>query len=236
MIVYKVINKINNKMYVGKTNGNLFDRKRKHERISLRSKNTYFHNALNKYGFDNFEWSILCETDSESKLNALEKFYIAAYRKIGKLYNMTDGGEGKNGWKPSSETLLKMSQSKIGNKNPFFGKHFNPESIKKLSESRKGKATGKRNGMFGVNRKGEKSPNYNRIFSDEWCKNISLSRIGKKNPAARSVKNIDTNEIFFTIKEAAEWCGLKHSSTILRNISGKLKTAGGYHWEYADRN
>ena len=41
-----------------------------------------------------------------------------------------------------------MGKNNIGEGNPFFGKRHNKESIKKISESRKGKAIGDKNVMF----------------------------------------------------------------------------------------
>lgn len=48
----------------------------------------------------------------------------------------------------------------------------------------------------------------------------------------KSVKNKDTGEIYRTLSEAAKSCGLKVGDTISLCCQGKLKTAGGYHWEY----
>lgn len=71
-VVYKVTNVINKKIYVGKTSGDLDKRKRQHKWNSLNGNSqTYFHKAIRKYGFDNFEWSILFESDDEHLL--LEK-------------------------------------------------------------------------------------------------------------------------------------------------------------------
>lgn len=116
MIIYKAENKINGQVYIGKTILNLVDRRQQHIYFIGRNRNTYFHNAMRSYGIDNFEWSILTETDCESKLNALEKFYIMMYRKMGSVYNLTDGGEGTSGRVISEETRRKMSESQKGKK------------------------------------------------------------------------------------------------------------------------
>ena len=49
------------------------------------------------------------------------------------------------GYKLSEETKKKMSQSRLGEKHPNFGKKASPELIKKLKDSHKGKFTGKNN-------------------------------------------------------------------------------------------
>jgi len=78
------------------------------------------------------------------------------------------------------------------------------------------------------------------------CEAIKTSLIGKgklgdKNPAARSVKCIETGKVFTTTKYAIEWVKnkIKNPKASRCNISscctGKLKSAYGYHWEYADK-
>lgn len=47
----------------------------------------------------------------------------------------------------------------------------------------------------------------------------------------KKVRNIDTNEVFESIKAAANSCGVSHSM-IWNCIRGKAKTAGGFRWEY----
>ena len=151
-IVYKAENKINGKIYIGKTTQTFSNRKSAHKMGAIRGKyNSAFHNAIRKHGWDNFEWSILCECEDNEKLNALEKFYIAAYRKMGVCYNMTDGGEGtcgakfiftdehkKNiskglsGKKISEETRQKLRKINLGKK-------LSEETKIKISEGNKGK-------------------------------------------------------------------------------------------------
>ena len=138
VIIYKATNKVNGKVYIGQTINSLEERKRKHKSDSKRI-DIVFCRAIRKYGFDNFEWEILCRTNNRNKLNALEKFYIMCYRKIGSVYNMTDGGDGTTGYKLTEWHKDRIRQSKIGKNNPQFGKSPSIETRKKLSEARKGK-------------------------------------------------------------------------------------------------
>lgn len=132
MIIYKVTNKINGNCYIGKTVQNLEKRKNDHFKQSKKQFSIYFYKAIRKYGWDNFEWEVLTETDSESKLNALEKFYIATYRKMINIYNMTEGGDGgKLGYKPTNETKIKIGLSNKGKKRSL-------EFIQKMKERMKG--------------------------------------------------------------------------------------------------
>lgn len=56
MIIYKVTNKINGKVYIGKTKYTLNDRKSQHfSECKLYNTHNKFHNALRKYERRNFE-------------------------------------------------------------------------------------------------------------------------------------------------------------------------------------
>lgn len=80
MIIYKATNKINGKVYIGQTEKDLEWRKNKHKQDSKRI-DTYFYRAINKYGWDNFEWEVIDNTAQNRKeLNELEKYYIAQYQ------------------------------------------------------------------------------------------------------------------------------------------------------------
>lgn len=171
MIIYKAENKINGKIYIGKTVGLLCNRKAAHKKGAISYYyNSAFHNAIRKHGWDNFEWSILCETDSESKLNALEKFYISAYRKMGVCYNMTDGGEGQSGIIISEETRKKLSLSGKGRKH-------SDEFKRKISERMKGENNpAKREEV----KKKISETSKNRIVSEETKQKMRIISSGKK--------------------------------------------------------
>jgi group I intron endonuclease len=129
MIIYKVTNLVNNKVYIGKTVYSLEHRKKQH--ISDAKANRYnmlLHRAIMKYGEDNFCWEILDKVMFSDLLMDLEKFYIKKYKsRFPNGYNLTDGGEGITGHKHSKETRKKMSEShkgiQAGENNHFYGRH-----------------------------------------------------------------------------------------------------------------
>lgn len=109
--IYKATNKTNGHCYIG------FDckwpyRKSAHKTAVKRGSTLVFHNAIRSYGWDNFEWEILEQSDNrERMLNERESFYINKYLSHylkGNGYNMTDGGEATFGWIPSDETKRKI--------------------------------------------------------------------------------------------------------------------------------
>jgi hypothetical protein len=100
--VYVHINKINGKIYVGRTkrnpedrygtNGVCYLRRDKHSGMYLQP---LFANAINKYGWDNFEHEVVASNLTEEESINFEKLLICRLRSNEKEfgYNMTEGGE-----------------------------------------------------------------------------------------------------------------------------------------------
>lgn len=106
--IYKFVNTINGKVYVGCSNHLLY-RYRQHV-IALRSQthvNCYLQAAFNLYGEDAFEWNIIeiCPVD---QLHTREKHWIRYYSSFGNGYNLTEGGEGTFGrrWTTAQRELF----------------------------------------------------------------------------------------------------------------------------------
>lgn len=118
--IYLFRNIINGKMYVGQANC-LKTRLRQHK--TLINDGVYFHNALLKYGLDNFEYYILeIFTDlNKDSQNESERYFIKKFKsndpKFG--YNITEGGEGHSGivWTEEQKELRKRLTRKL------FGKY-----------------------------------------------------------------------------------------------------------------
>lgn len=89
-IIYKITNKVNNKSYIGQTRYTIEFRWKQHQH---KKDNTYFHNAIKKYGIDSFLIEKLEECNIED-LNSREIFYIAKYDTFKNGYNLTIGGDG----------------------------------------------------------------------------------------------------------------------------------------------
>lgn len=110
-VIYKITNKINNKVYIGQTTqNNGFDDRYKDgggkgiERVYNHHKsrrdnytgyyNDYLLKSIEKYGFDSFE---VCEifdvAFSQEELNIKETTYIEIYDSYNNGYNFTAGGE-----------------------------------------------------------------------------------------------------------------------------------------------
>jgi group I intron endonuclease len=124
MLIYKATNKVNGKCYVGQTTKTLNERMISHlssARNNVNGTSIIFHNALNKYGFNNFEWEILevLETEDRMVLDEREKFYIkecGTFSRNG--YNMSEGGYGNGGL--------------LGERNGMYGRKHTEESLNKM--------------------------------------------------------------------------------------------------------
>jgi len=95
MIIYKITNKINNISYIGQTIYSLNDRWKRHLYQIKNNSKVYFHNAIRKYGVENFTIEVLCECDTREILNIMETFKIMVHRTHVSEggYNLTWGGD-----------------------------------------------------------------------------------------------------------------------------------------------
>ena len=94
-IIYKVTNKINNKIYIGQTIQTLSERRNKHYYKANNESdiNTHFINALRKYPKDSFIWEIIDKAENQEQLDIKEKYWIKYYDSIKNGYNTKDGGD-----------------------------------------------------------------------------------------------------------------------------------------------
>jgi group I intron endonuclease len=129
VIIYKAVNKINGKMYIGKTTRRLEVRLLEH----LYEKRMPFSRAYQKYGSENFNILIIDCAETEEELNEKERKWIAYYNpKKPNGYNVTDGGDGTSGVK--RDDTAARNKCLIGNKNPMYGKRFTNEEKKRFGQ------------------------------------------------------------------------------------------------------
>ena len=113
--VYCVTCKVNGKVYVGQTIKSVRSRWRDHLKAMERN-DTKFYHAINKYGEDQFEVSILEEVvcidkfELKAKLNEKERFWIEFLNSKKNGYNSTTGGDGVVGYNHSEETKERLRQ------------------------------------------------------------------------------------------------------------------------------
>src|SRR5574344_230181 len=105
-IIYSYKNKTNGKRYIGQT---INPQQRKSAHISDSTHiDTKFYRAVRKYGWDNFEYEILAESEDRNELDKLEVDFIKSFNSIENGYNIRSGGEHPT---MGEETKKKLQQA-----------------------------------------------------------------------------------------------------------------------------
>lgn len=203
MIIYKIKNLINGKVYVGQTRSSLDHRISQH----LCSKKSLVAKDMLNYGINNFEINEIDKAENIEELNKKERYWIKKLNSISPNgYNVEEGGFDAA---PSEVTRKKISNTLkgryVGDKNPMYGT---------VSPMR-----GKTGAMKG------------RKHSAETIEKMRKSRSGLNSKVAKKVINLDTGEVFYSQKEASEKYNITRGC-ICAVCKGKQKKAGGYRWAY----
>lgn len=137
--IYQIKNLLNNKVYIGQTGQN-FQKRFWHHQWKLRKNshdNKYLQAAWNKYGEENFEFSVV-EIVPQKELNNREVYWISFYREKGLCYSIQDGGQDIS---ELHKNITPEQRKAVGEKNRehLLGSHATEETKKKMSETRKGK-------------------------------------------------------------------------------------------------
>lgn len=116
--IYMIKNKKTGQMYIGQSKH--IKRRwvdHKYELVRGIHANTFLQNSWNKYGEDNFSFSIIEEVN-ENKLNEQEKYWIAYYNTFHdpNHYNLTSGGDS-----PEYTWDLRLERAKNSNQTGIFG-------------------------------------------------------------------------------------------------------------------
>lgn len=240
--VYLITNRVNGKRYVGITCRGYKERFKEHVLNASEGSSTILHNAIRKYGPENFDLILLDSNIPDDQICDKEQYYIKLYNTFytsGIGYNMTEGGGGVAGYKHSEESKLKISSSLKG--------HIFPESRNaKISSANKGvpkslqhrqALSQARLGRF----TGEDNPFFGKHHSDH-----SKSLVSKANSKHRIVRLSNHNEIleiYDNLSFAGKWIvDNKLSSAKFNTCANRINevcknpnkccTAYGYHWAY----
>ena len=92
--IYKIVNDINDKLYIGKTQLTVEERFREHCRdaFKINEEKRPLYAAMRKYGIEHFHIEQIEETDNP---NEREQYWIEFYGSFKYGYNATLGGDGK---------------------------------------------------------------------------------------------------------------------------------------------
>ena len=195
--IYRIQSKVNNKIYIG-SSINFKSRKYSHFK-SLKNKkhtNKHLQNHVNKYGIDDFQFSIL-EYCPKDKLIEREQYYIDT---LNPEFNICKIAKSCLGVIRSEETKRKIKENhadisgknnpfygkhQFGKDNPFYGKQHTEETIKKHSEFVKAWYKTEEGEKCRQNQSKIKKgkPTWNKgkigIYTEEVRKKMGKSKIGK---------------------------------------------------------
>lgn len=198
MIIYKITNKLNGKIYIGKTGQSLERRWCKHLNEAKHHDKRHLYRAINKYGKNEFSIEVIecCKLEVVSER---EKFWIKHYNSNDQTigYNLTEGGE--NGLR-SEEYKARISQTlktyfrvngpppnptkgKFGKQHHFYGKHHTHKTKRKLSVARNGK---KYEDVMDI----DVATELRQMHRDKW--------MGNNNP---SFKDVDMSQLVQWVKQ-----------------------------------
>ena len=240
-VIYKITNKINNKVYIGQTiqgfnfryNHKGEDIKRvynyhKYNKSTGRTYNAHLLNSINKYGINNFDVvNVLDVAFSKNELDIKEKTYIGMFNSLYNGYNKTEGGGGTVGLSGENHGMYGKGYKLKGQRNGMYG-------VRRF---------GKLNPMYGVSRFGKENPMFGKNHTEEARKKMSENHAdmsGANNPRAKSVRCVTTGKVFSTIKEAAKFYNIKSKSNISAcckgksNCCGELEDGTKLKWEYLE--
>ena len=242
--IYKIINDINNKIYIGQTVETPEKRWIRHKRCRNYKKyqHIHFYKALNKYGIEHFsvfevkKIEVKTKNQLKQELDKWEKYYIKEFDSFKNGYNSTEGGDGGMlGFKHTEESKRKMSKS-------HKGVIPSEETRKKMSIAQKGKTFSEETKKILSEKLKERG------WTQEAIRKSASKHIGLKisNDAKQKIResqkriilqyDLQNNFIveWDTIKDAANSIGLKSTSPIRQCLTGKSKQSHGYIWKYKD--
>lgn len=225
--IYMLRNKINNKIYIGKTI-NLKTRIYNHiQRAKYKNSSIPIRNAILKYGISNFSCNVIEAADD----NLLEKetYYIDLYNstnnKIG--YNILRIGFDRTGTKHLDETKKKISKSCIKNVKRgvehYTIKDNNVTNIKKAHLANIGKSRSPE--------VKKKISDTNKLIDRSYAK-ISVKQICPKTGNILKIWN-SISEANLSFNKSANNAGIRTVCNKTPNGKGCIqKTAHGFVWEH----
>ena len=204
--IYKIINLINDKVYIGKTLDTIEARWKEHcnDCKRPRCEKRPLYAAMKKYGIENFMCELIEECTIE-EINDREIYWIEYYNSYHNGYNATRGGDGRP--YVDYELICELFAKGKTNKEIHNITGYDVGTITK---------TLRNNGISELERK---------------QRGIDSQKV----PIAMIDKDTDeVLKIFPSAREAANYVGEQNSSHIAAVCKGNRQTAKGYKWQYVN--
>ena len=226
--IYKITCKLNGKKYIGSTKTSFKSRFKKHKQRLRHNyhENSYLQNSWNKYGEENFIFSIIEKIKDINKIKEREEYWINTIFNNGKnrdiCFNLTNNCGGGNTLqdekikKIHSENIKKSYTEELKNIRRIHIKKRIPLLKKILAKIIKSKKW-KKNHLIGVR---------------EMCKTEEWNLKNKENHKnkMKAVKN-DLGEVFESVLEASKAIN-RSGANIRACINGKTSHCAGRLWFY----
>uniref|UniRef100_A0A6C0IRK5 GIY-YIG domain-containing protein n=1 Tax=viral metagenome TaxID=1070528 RepID=A0A6C0IRK5_9ZZZZ len=239
--VYLITNKVNGMKYVGQSIQADIQSRWKSHRSKKRTVGKILYNAYQKYGFDNFDYKIICICFDEDT-NKYEEEYIKKYNTVHPNgYNLLAGGNNK---KHNEETKKQLSILFSGENNSCHGSKISYEKRKIISDRmkkynleirlKKQKENHLQNNDKNiVHHKDERKEKISNTLTEYYkkCNEQGIKTCAKK---IRQY-DLDYNLIreYISISEAARSVNVYR--TVISRACEKINgTAGGYRWKKDD--
>lgn len=241
--IYMHKNKINGKVYIGQTCQTLANRWGSDGR---RYKGQIFYNAIQKYGWDNFEHIILKEGLTQEEANQQEIYYIQLYQSTNKNfgYNVTKGGNSNTLSDKQKEQRRQLNYQMWANGtfkqlintevycielDEYFESALAAERKYHIDNSAIQKACKNKLKYAGVKQGQALHWIYKKDVTEEKIKQLkNKTEILKGIEIPVYCLELDTE--YPSATKAGEILHLDPSS-IRKTTKGKQKTCGGYHWK-----
>jgi hypothetical protein len=227
----------NSVFYIGKGRGR--------RAWSIKDRNPHWQNVVAKHGGHKVE--VLAKWSTEQEAFDHEKFLIWCFRDMGySMANITDGGDGVSGYTHTPETKKILSshhkrlhnlpeqkaknskRNKLRMQDPCIKNHVRAGAIQYMA-SFENREKSRQAAIVQNSSQEFRQKQRERCF-------IRMQQPKYRLLMAKACVCVETGQIFQSQADAARWVGLHaKSQTINKAISGKLKTAYGYHWQSANK-
>lgn len=257
--IYKITNP-KGKVYIGQT---IKFENRMSTYAGGRCKNQKkLYGSIQKYGWENHLVEVVCSGPFTLEgLNQLEIHYIRIHNSFKRGLNMTEGGRGQKGYKPTKQTLVKLAAANKGRKQSLEhiakriatktargttgkGVGRSPEIVAKIAAANRGrKQSQETKDRISAASLGRPSPLKGKPKSEETKARMSAGQKGRKHsPEDKAKKHVPISQYtkegvwikdWPSLKEASEALGV-NASGISDCLAGRRRTAGGFIWKYSE--
>ena len=202
--IYKIINDINNKIYIGKTNRSIEERFKEHCKASERERHEKrpLYSAMNKYGVEHFK----IEEIEQCDLNIVEereKYWIEYYGSFKYGYNATLGGDGKA--YIDRDLVIKT--------------YNETQNQVKVAE------------ILNIDRKTVHNILKENDIQIKKSQDIAKENLSKS-VAMLDKNTLEVIRTFSSIKDAEKFLNISYRSHIAKVCNGKRQTFKGYKWKW----